>query len=312
MRIYLSAALAAAVLVTPASAVAQNNPTPPVVDHADLVALLADFNAENGAGPLDGCALQEGGEMDVAAVVRRRPELAARIDVVESPCSIERHHETRFNRGFVEAVRPQADHTEVVFLTVVGDGYTRWTLRIVQGPGGGEIEEAVNSGVVYAHAGGLAAAGTFDLASTAGALGLSSTVRFRIDGTLFVRWPQNDSVALVDVRGVWPEPGMGVEAAVGQHGFFLARLACLDRSVLAAVSAIARVAAASDAICEPRDDHRTDILLGAAIPVPPNLWRHQAFGITNDLVWVVEVTRDMEGNVLNSYLIGAIRLQSGG
>lgn len=312
MRNHCLVALITAAISTPSAAVAQSDRTPTAIDDADLVTLLADFNAEHGAGPLDGCALQEAGRIDVAAVVARRPELAAWIDVVELPCSVEHHHPTRFNRGFVEAIRLQTDHVEVLFQTVVSDAFTKWTLRIVQSDFGPTIEASENSGVMYVHSVGQGASPPHDLASTAGALGLSQTVRFRIDGTLLVAWPQADSLSLVDVRGAWSEPGMGVDRAVGEHGYFLARLACLDTGLLVQAPMIAQVVAVSETDCEPRDDHRADILLGATRPVSPNLWRHMAFGITNGLVWGVEVTRDMGGTVLSSHLTGAVRLRDTG
>lgn len=150
----------------------------------------------------------------------------------------------------------------------------------------------------------------FDRASTAGALGLSSTVRFRIDTAMLVEGPSAGSITVLDLRDELPEPGMGVEEAVGQHGFFLDRLACLSANELAPVYEIARLAAASSAVCESRDDHRTDIFLSSVERGPSNRWLHTAYGITNDLVWAVEVTRDTSGTVVHRDLIGAIRLQS--
>ena len=308
----LSALVALAVTATmPTVASTQSTPIPPAIDNGDLVALLADFNAEHGAGPLDGCALQEGGRLDVAALVARRPELAARIDVVESPCSVERHDPRVSNRGFLEAVRLRADHLEIVFQTVISDGYTRWTLRLVRTTSGTEIASVENSGTMYAH-GGQNAPPPFDLASTAGALGLSSTVRFRIEGSMLREWPATDSITIHDFREALPEPGFGVQEAVGEHGFFLNRLACYGEALLAPVPLIARVAAVSEAECEPRDDHRTDILLSGSRPSPPNQWQHKAFGITNALVWAVEVIRAMDGTVIGTRLIGAIRLPDTG
>lgn len=151
----------------------------------------------------------------------------------------------------------------------------------------------------------------FDRASTAGALGLSSTVRFRIDTATLAAGPTGGSIAVVDLREAMPEPRMGVEEAVGQHGFFLDRLACLSANELAPVYEIARLAAASSAECESRDDHRTDIFLSGVERTQSNHWLHTAYGITNDLVWAVKVTRDSNGTVLHRDLIGAIRLQSG-